>query len=124
MSKTLNLSNAHVAAPSIAMVAVGLNAVNIVATDGLGGSINLTVPRTQAKTIANSLNGTVNAQVREELENGERAGTLTEAQAKRLQKIRDTAARTAELNAQRSADAAARREAKAPQSGRRLKAVA
>lgn len=120
MSKTLNLTNTLVAQPSLAVSAIGLTAVLIAVSDGLGGSVELRVPRSQAKNIANALNGTVNTQVRTELENGEAARTLTEAQTKRLAKIRATAERTATMNAERSAAAAARKAGKAPA---KLKAV-
>lgn len=123
MSKTLNLTNLSAAAPAFAMSAVGLNVVRFHVSDGLGNEVTLNVPRSQAKNIANALNGTVSAQVREELEICERDGTLTEAQTRKLAKIREAAERTAQMNAQRSADAAARRAAKEGAGKGKLKAV-
>ena len=106
--KTLSITNV-VAQPSVNVEGVGGNLLRLSITDGQGGEANLTMPRSNARNIANALNGIVNAQIRAELEAAEAAGTLTEAQAKRLNRIRETAERTAQLNAERSAAAKARK---------------
>lgn len=105
--RNLTLTNVA-AAPSFNVVAVGTKLVRINASDGQGGEITLTVPRSNAQAMANALNGTANGQIRSELEDAERAGTLTESQARKLTRIREAAERIAQLNAQRAADKAAR----------------
>lgn len=124
MSKQLTLTNAAMDLPALTVTAIGLTAVRIDATDGLGGAIQLTLPRAQAAKIANALNGTVNAQVFEELENAERAGTITDAQARSLAKKREARARTEQMNAERKAAAEARRAAEGKSAPKgKLKAV-
>lgn len=124
MSKTIALTNANVAAPAFEVDRIGLNTVAFSVADGTGAEVFLRIPRTQAAKIANAINGIVNAQTFEALENAERDGVITEAQAKSLAKRRETRERTAALNAQRSAEAAARKAGKPAKGKAELKAVA
>lgn len=100
--RSINLTNVA-AVPTFNVEAVGQKLVRISASDGQGGEIVLTVPRSNAQGIANALNGTANAQIRSELEDAERSGTLTEAQTKKLGRIREAAAHLARVNADRAA---------------------
>lgn len=123
MSKTIALTNALVASPAFNVAAIALNGVAFSVADGAGNQVELRIPRSQAARIASTINGIVNAQVFEELENAERAGTITEAQARSLARKRETRDRTTAMNAERKAAAEARKAGK-PVTGGKLKAVA
>ena len=126
-TRSIGLTNALVSSPRFEIEAVGLKTVRFTVADGSGNEITLLIPRSEAKKIGSNTNGVVGQQEFTELENLEAAGTITLAQANSLKRRRDTRDRTATLNAERSAAAAARREAadKAAKPGKAsLKAVA
>lgn len=111
MSKSINIANV-VAQPRVEVESVRGNLVRFTVFDGNNEAV-LVMPRSNARTIASTLNGIIRAQTFDELVAGERAGTLTDKQAKKLRDMRDSDERIRELNAERSAKAAERRAEKA-----------
>ena len=121
-NRTIGLTNVATQ-PEVIIRAVGASNVLLRVFDGQN-TAELVIPATQASRVSSNLNGVLRAQKMERLIHAELAGTITEAEAKTLATMRENDRKRDEANAQRKAEAEARRAAREAEAAKATKGKA